>query len=231
MSDVLLSADNLGKSYPLPKGELRVFEGLDFALERGDLAAIMGASGVGKTTLLNLLGALDRPSEGRVVLDGEDLFAGSERRIAAVRNKKIGFVFQFYHLLPEFSALENVSFPLMIQGIGRGEAFARARLVLKEVGLEDKAGSRPSQLSGGEQQRVAIARALVNEPRLLLADEPTGNLDWKSGDLVLRMILDLHQSKGLSSIIVTHNEKIARYCHKLFLMEAGQLKLLSAPPS
>ncbi len=231
MNDILLKAENLGKSYPLPKGVLRVFEGLDFELKRGDLAAIMGASGVGKTTLLNLLGALDRPSEGRVTLDGGDLFAGTERVVAAVRNRKIGFVFQFFHLLPEFSALENVSFPLMIQGLGKKEAFDRARALLGDVALEEKADARPGRLSGGEQQRVAIARALVNEPQLLLADEPTGNLDWKSGEMILRLILDLHERKGLSSIIVTHNEKIARYCHKLYLMEAGELKLLSEPLS
>jgi ABC-type lipoprotein export system ATPase subunit len=231
MNDIVLKAENLGKTYPLPKGTLRVFEDLGFELERGELAAIMGASGVGKTTLLNLLGALDRPSEGRVILDGQDLFSGSERDIAAVRNRKIGFVFQFYHLLPEFSALENIGFPLMIQGHSRKDALARAHDILKEVSLDEKADSRPSQLSGGEQQRIAIARALVAEPRLLLADEPTGNLDWKSGEAVLRLILDLHAEKGLSSIIVTHNEKIARFCHKLYLMEAGQLKLLSGPPS
>ncbi|MGA2533110.1 MAG: ABC transporter ATP-binding protein [Candidatus Aminicenantales bacterium] len=231
MNDIVLKAENLGKSYPLPKGVLRVFEGLGLELKRGDLAAITGASGVGKTTLLNLLGALDRPSEGRVIIDGVDLFSRTEREVAAIRNRKIGFVFQFYHLLPEFSALENVSFPLMIQGLDRGEAFARAAAVLKEVALEEKADSRPRQLSGGEQQRVAIARALVSDPTLLLADEPTGNLDWKSGEMVLRLILDLHARKGLSSIIVTHNDKIARYCHKLYLMEAGELKLLSSTPS
>ena len=230
-SDIVIAAENLGKSYPLPKGALRVFESVRFELRKGDLAAIMGASGVGKTTLLNLLGGLDRPTEGRVILDGEDLFAKTEREVAVLRNRKIGFVFQFYHLLPEFTALENVAFPLMIQGLGRAAAFARARGILKDVSLEEKAGMRPSQLSGGEQQRVAIARALVNEPRLLLADEPTGNLDWKAGEMVLHLILDLHERKGLSSIIVTHNEKIARYCHKLYLMEAGELKLLSAPPS
>jgi ABC-type lipoprotein export system ATPase subunit len=231
MNNIVLEARNLGKSYPLPKGSFRVFEGLDFALRRGDLVAIMGASGVGKTTLLNLLGGLDRPTDGRVILDGEDVFDKTEQEIAAIRNRKIGFVFQFYHLLPEFTALENVSFPLMIQGLGRGEAFDRAAAVLKEVSLGEKAGSRPSQLSGGEQQRVAVARALVNEPRLLLADEPTGNLDWKSGEMVLRLILDLHDRRNLSSVIVTHNEKIARYCHKLYLMEAGELKLLPQPQS
>ena len=231
MSDRVLVASGLGKTYPLPKGELRVFEGLDFELGRGELAAIMGASGVGKTTLLNLLGGLDRPTEGRITLDGENLFAGTDREVAAVRNRKIGFVFQVYHLLPEFTALENVSLPLMIGGAPRREAFRRAAALLQEVGLEDKAASRPGQLSGGEQQRVAIARSLVGGPCLLLADEPTGNLDWKTGERVLRLVLDLHERKGLSSILVTHNEKIARYCHKVYMMEAGTMKLLDGLPS
>ncbi len=229
MSDRVLVAEGLGKSYPLPKGDLCVFEGLDFALGRGELAAVMGASGVGKTTLLNLLGGLDRPTAGRVWLDGEDLFAGGDRQVAAVRNRKIGFVFQVYHLLPEFTALENVAFPLMIGGAARREAFGRAADMLRAVGLADKTGSRPGQLSGGEQQRVAIARALVNGPSLLLADEPTGNLDWKTGEHVLRLILDLHEKRGLSSILVTHNERIARFCHRVYLMEAGRMKP-SAPP-
>jgi ABC-type lipoprotein export system ATPase subunit len=231
MSDRVLVAEGLRKTYPLPKGDLQVFEGLDFELGRGELAAIMGVSGVGKTTLLNLLGGLDRPTEGRVFLDGEDLFAGTDREVASVRNRKIGFVFQVYHLLPEFTALENVSFPLMIGGVPKKEAFGRAHAMLREVGLEDKAHSRPSQLSGGEQQRVAIARALVNGPSLLLADEPTGNLDGRTGERVLRLILDLHERKGLSSILVTHNEKIARYCHRVYMMEAGTMKLLTSLPS
>ena len=145
MSDRVLVAESLGKTYPLPKGDLRVFEGLDFELGRGELAAIMGASGVGKTTLLNLLGGLDRPSEGRVLVDGEELFAGADREVAAVRNRKIGFVFQVYHLLPEFTSLENVGFPLMIGGVPKKEAFHRALGMLLEVGLEDKAHSRPRQ--------------------------------------------------------------------------------------
>jgi lipoprotein-releasing system ATP-binding protein len=231
MSDRVLVAEGLGKTYPLPKGDLRVFEGLDFELRRGELAAVMGASGVGKTTLLNLLGGLDRPTEGRVLLDGEDMFGGTDRDVASVRNRKIGFVFQVYHLLPEFTALENVSFPLMIGGLPKKQAFLRAAQLLREVGLEDKTHSRPSQLSGGEQQRVAIARSLVNGPSLLLADEPTGNLDWKTGERVLRLVLDLHESKGLSSILVTHNEKIARFCHKVYMMEAGTMKLLASLPS
>ena len=229
MSEPVLVATGLGKTYPLPKGDLRVFEGLDFALGRGELVAVMGASGVGKTTLLNLLGGLDRPTEGRVLLDGQDLFAGSDRDVAAARNRKIGFVFQVYHLLPEFTALENVSFPLLIAGEAKRAAFDRALDMLREVGLEDKAASRPSQLSGGEQQRVAIARALVGAPRLLLADEPTGNLDWRTGERVLRLVLDLHEKKGLSSILVTHNDKIARYCDRVYEMAAGAMKLSASP--
>jgi len=221
----LIQAVNLGKEYPLPKGVLRVFGGLNFTVESGDIAAIMGASGVGKTTLLNLLGALDRPTEGTVFLDGEDLFSGDEKRLARIRNRKVGFVFQFFHLLPEFTTLENVSLPLMIAGRSREDAEIRGLDMLREVSLEDKASCRPAQLSGGEQQRVAMARALINEPKLLLADEPTGNLDWKSGEHILRLLLDLHERRGLSSIIVTHNEKVARFCRKTYIMERGELKL------
>ena len=231
MSELVLVAENLGKTYPLPKGALRVFEGLGFGLERGELAAVMGASGVGKTTLLNLLGGLDRPTDGRVLLDGEDLFARTDREVAAVRNRKIGFVFQVFHLLPEFSAVENVGIPLMIGGVPKKEAFRRAQAMLRDVSLEDKADSRPGQLSGGEQQRVAIARALVVGPSVLLADEPTGNLDWKTGEMVLRLILDLHRKRGLSSVLVTHNDRIARLCDKVYMMEAGELKRLPSVPS
>jgi len=230
MSEPLLVVENLGKHYPLPKGVLRVFEGLSFELEKGAIVAVMGISGVGKTTFLNLIGALDRPTEGRILLDGEDLSARSERELAAIRNRKIGFVFQFYHLLPEFTALENIAIPLMIRGRDKTAALEKARDTIQEVGLAEKADQRPSRLSGGEQQRVAIARALVAEPSLLLADEPTGNLDWKTGDAILRLILDLHERKGLSSIIVTHNDRIARTCHRTYLMEAGELKRLPGPP-
>jgi len=225
MSDIL-RAVNLGKEYPLPKGVLQIFKGLDFTLEAGDIVAIMGVSGVGKTTFLNLLGALDRPTEGRVFLDGENLFT-REEQLARIRNRKIGFVFQFFHLLPEFTALENVSLPLMIGGRHKSEALAKGLDMLREVRLEDKADCRPAQLSGGEQQRIAIARALVNEPKLLLADEPTGNLDWKTGEHIMHLLLDLHRKKGLSSILVTHNDKVAQFCRKLYVMERGELKLLA----
>jgi lipoprotein-releasing system ATP-binding protein len=221
----LVSARSVGKVYPLSEGELRIFQGLDFDLARGELVAVMGASGVGKTTFLNLLGALDKPSEGTILLEGEDVNAKSDREKSRLRNAKIGFVFQSFHLLPEFSAAENVLLPLLIAGLDRPEADRRAARVLDEVFLSDRAGQKPGLLSGGEQQRVAIARALVNEPKLLLADEPTGNLDWKTGEAIMRLIRDLHERKGLASIIVTHNEKIARTCDKLYIMENYQLKL------
>lgn len=228
MNDVLI-AQGLCKEYPLPDGTLTVFEGLDFSLVKGELVAIMGVSGVGKTTLLNLFGALDKPTEGKVYIDGEDVFAKNEKELAEARNRSIGFIFQFYHLLPEFTAAENVSFPLLIRGVDKKEAFRRAIDKLGEVSLADKAALRPAQLSGGEQQRIAIARALLNEPKILLADEPTGNLDWKTGLKILELVKDLHQRKGLSSILVTHNEKVAQFCQKAYLMENGQLKLLPFP--
>ncbi len=224
----LLKTLNLGKEYPLPKGVLRVFAGINFELFEGDLVAIMGVSGVGKTTFLNLLGALDKPTEGKILFEGNDLlFHRSKKELAEIRNRKIGFIFQFYHLLPEFTALENIALPLLIRGTVRKEAERKAHEILKEVSLEEKAHIRPAQLSGGEQQRVAIARALVNEPKLLLADEPTGNMDWKTGQMILALIQDLHKKKGLSSIVVTHNEKVAQFCNKVYLMEGRELKLLS----
>jgi lipoprotein-releasing system ATP-binding protein len=228
MNDVLV-AQSLGKEYPLPDGTLCVFEDLDFSLAKGELIAIMGVSGVGKTTLLNLFGALDRPNKGKVFIDSEDVFSKNEKDLAEIRNRHIGFIFQFYHLLPEFTAAENVSFPLLIRGVDKKEAYAKAIVKLDEVSLTDKAALRPAQLSGGEQQRIAIARALVNEPNILLADEPTGNLDWKTGLKILDLIQDLHQRKSLSSILVTHNEKVARFCQKAYLMEKGKLKLLPSP--
>lgn len=221
----IIEAKNLCKEYPLPKGILCVFRELNFKLQQGELVAVMGVSGVGKTTLLNLLGALDIPSAGQVLLEDEDLFGKTDRELAEIRNKKIGFVFQFYHLLPEFTALENVCFPLLIKGLDKREAMKRAFDRLEDVNLGEKAQVKPSQLSGGEQQRIAIARALINEPKVLLADEPTGNLDWKTGEKILTIIREVHKTQDLSSIIVTHNEKVAQFCDRIYLMEDGQMKL------
>lgn len=224
----ILETKDLAKEYPLPKGTLCVFDNLAFQLEKGKIAAVMGVSGVGKTTFLNLVAGLDRPTRGAVYLEGEDIFRLSKRDRAKMRNKNIGFIFQFYHLLPEFTALENVAFPLLIGGVEKKQAFEKASGLLQEVFLQEKADLRPSKLSGGEQQRVAIARSLINEPKLLLADEPTGNLDWKTGQNILELIRSLHTQKGLSSIIVTHNEKVSDFCDSVFLMERGRLKLLSS---
>jgi ABC-type lipoprotein export system ATPase subunit len=223
----ILKTEDLGKEYPMPKGTLCVFDKLNFELEKGKIVAIMGVSGVGKTTFLNLVAGLDTPTSGNVYLEGKDVFQVSKGERARIRNKKIGFIFQFYHLLPEFTALENVSFPLLIGGMEKKTAFEKAFELLQEVLLEEKADLRPGKLSGGEQQRVAIARSLINEPKLLLADEPTGNLDWKTGQSILELIRSLHTKKDLSSIVVTHNERVADFCDKVFLMESGQLKLLS----
>lgn len=225
----LLRVENLTKEYPLPDGVLRVFSDLNFTLESGRLVAIMGMSGVGKTTLLNLFGALDKPTKGKIFIDGEDLLSMTEYRKAKVRNEKIGFVFQFYHLLPEFTALENVILPLLIRGVDKNEAWEKGMVLLDEVSLIKKAPLWPRQLSGGEQQRIAIARSLVNEPKLLLADEPTGNLDWKTGGKILDLIKKLHQKKNLSSIIVTHNENVARFCDDTYIMEEGGMKRFSNP--
>jgi lipoprotein-releasing system ATP-binding protein len=225
----ILQTSDLGKEYPVPTGTLCVFDRLNFELEKGKIIAIMGVSGVGKTTFLNLVAGLDVPTSGHVYLEGEDIFLMSQKERAGIRNEKIGFIFQFYHLLPEFTASENVAFPLLIGGAEKKKAFSRASGILQEVFLEEKTDIRPGKLSGGEQQRIAIARALVNEPKLLLADEPTGNLDWKTGQNILELIRSLHIKKDLSSIIVTHNEKVADFCDSVYLMEGGQLKLLSHP--
>ena len=219
----ILKVEGLCKDYPLPKGNLRVFEDLNLELAAGDLVAVMGVSGVGKTTLLNLLGLLDSPTAGHILLDGEDIAVKSEVEKAGIRNHKISFVFQFYHLLPEFTALENVSIPLLIRGFKRRDAQQAAREMLEEVSLRDKEMMRPGLLSGGEQQRVAIARALVSSPKLLLADEPTGNLDWRTGEKILELIQNLHEKRGLSSVVVTHNDKVAESCHRTYLMESGRL--------
>ncbi len=219
----IIETKDLTKFYPTPYGYLKVFENINFSVLKGDFVGIMGVSGAGKTTLLNLLGALDRPTKGKVFLEGEDIFSKNEAGLAEIRNKKIGFVFQFYHLLPEFTALENVIIPLLIRKVSFDKAREKAVMLLKEVGLEVKMNIKPNRLSAGEQQRVAIARSLVTEPILLLADEPTGNLDWKTGEGIIKLIKNLHKEKGLTSIVVTHNERIAEHCDKVFLLEKGKL--------
>jgi lipoprotein-releasing system ATP-binding protein len=182
---------------------------VDLTFSQGEKAAIVGASGVGKTTLLHILGTLDRPSMGKVFYEGKDIFTLNEKDLSLFRNREIGFVFQFHHLLPEFTALENTMMPCLIQGIPKKKAESRAETILTLVGLKERLSHKPGELSGGEQQRVAVARALVLEPKVLLADEPTGNLDTKTGESVFDLLQELNRIKGVTLIVVTHNLKLA----------------------
>lgn len=205
----LLEIRGLSKTYGSGSNQIEVLSGIDLDLQSGTTTALVGASGAGKSTLLHLLGALDRPTSGTVCFRGEDIFKKNDRQLAAFRNRSIGFVFQFHHLLPEFTALENVMMPALIARTPRQKARELAVSLLEDVGLSERMTHRPGELSGGEQQRVAIARALTLEPELLLADEPTGNLDMKTSDSIHAMLTELQIRKGLTLVIVTHNERLA----------------------
>ncbi len=220
----LLEVRDLRKSYTRGSNRVEVLNGIDLVLESGTTTALVGASGAGKSTLLHLLGALDRPSEGKVLFRGEDIFRKSDRELATFRNQSIGFVFQFHHLLPEFSALENVMIPALIARIPRKDAIARAEELLDDVGLTHRLAHRPGELSGGEQQRVAIARALVMSPELLLADEPTGNLDMKTSDAIHALLDKLQLKRGLSLVVVTHNERLAAAMGRTVHLIDGRLE-------
>jgi lipoprotein-releasing system ATP-binding protein len=205
----LIQVQQLFKSYGNGTKRVEVLKGVDLTFSQGEKAAIVGASGVGKTTLLHILGTLDRPSNGKVLYEEKDIFGLNERDLSFFRNRQIGFVFQFHHLLPEFNAVENTMIPCLIQGIPKKEATSRAEAVLSLVGLKERLSHKPGELSGGEQQRVAVARALVLEPKVLLADEPTGNLDTKTGESVFDLLQELNRIKGVTLIVVTHNLKLA----------------------
>ena len=205
----LIQVQQLLKSYGNGTKRVEVLKGVDLNFSQGERAAIVGASGVGKTTLLHVLGTLDRPTGGKVFYEGKDIYALNEKELALFRNREIGFVFQLHHLLPEFSALENTMMPCLIQGIPKKESAAQAEAILTLVGLKERLSHKPGELSGGEQQRVAVARALVLEPKVLLADEPTGNLDTKTGESVFDLLQQLNQIKGITLIVVTHNLKLA----------------------
>jgi lipoprotein-releasing system ATP-binding protein len=209
MSDLLLEVVDLCKSYRAGERSVDVLSGISLNIREGEIIALLGASGAGKSTLMHIIGALDRPTSGTVRYRGDDLFRKSEGELATFRNSAIGFVFQFHHLLSEFSALENVMMPALINGLSRGEAQGRAADLLREVGLEHRLSHKPGELSGGEQQRVAVARALVMGPKLLLADEPTGNLDMKTSESIHQLFSELHDRRGLTVLVVTHNEKLA----------------------
>jgi lipoprotein-releasing system ATP-binding protein len=227
----LIRIEGLKKTYRTARGELNLFEGLNLTVNTGEMVAIVGQSGAGKSTLLHILGALDTPSAGTVYCASTNVATLSAREAAAFRNREIGYVWQFHYLLPEFTAQENVALPLLARGMRKQEAMALAANWLKQVDLEDRGSHRPGELSGGEQQRVALARALVNNPKLLLADEPTGDLDEITAGRVFDLIERLHASHGLTSVLVTHNMDLAARCSRALRLESGTLTTLAAAPT
>ncbi len=212
-----IQASDIHKSF----GALEVLRGVDLSVAKGELVAIMGASGAGKTTLLEILGTLSRPSSGSLLIEGTDVTSLGDRELAAFRGRRIGFVFQAHHLLPEFTALENVMIPALIAGRSTSQARSRATELLTRLGLGDRLGHKPSELSGGEQQRTAIARALINEPAVLLADEPTGNLDSVTKEEIHSLLLELRRELGQTIVIVTHDPALAGICDRTLVMRDG----------
>ena len=219
-----VEARGLNKSYLVATTRLHVLRDLDLAVDQGEMVAIVGASGVGKSTLLHVLGGLDRPDSGEVRVGDVDVSRVSDGEIVAFRNRHVGFVFQFHHLLPEFTALENAEMPLRIARMKASDARPRAQALLGRVGLAERLDHRPGMLSGGEQQRVAVARALVMEPSLLLADEPTGDLDETTADSLHALLREMHAEFGLTAIIATHNPRLAQQCDRILRLEGGQLR-------
>jgi lipoprotein-releasing system ATP-binding protein len=223
MSEPFLVTRGLHKSYPVAGQRLHVIRDLEIEVARGEMVAIVGASGVGKSTLLHVLGGLDRADRGEVRLGEVDLAHITDDALVAFRNRHVGFVFQFHHLLPEFTALENVEMPLRIARLPGGEVRAQAAALLARVGLAERLGHRPGMLSGGEQQRVAVARALVQHPALLLADEPTGDLDEATADALHALLREMHAEFNLTAVIATHNPRLAQQCDRILRLEGGRL--------
>jgi lipoprotein-releasing system ATP-binding protein len=222
----MIEARNIHKVYTAAGKELEVLKGVDLVIKKASLTALVGPSGAGKSTLLHILGGLDEPSSGSVNLFGHDLYTLSDNALSELRNKKIGFVFQFYHLLAEFTVLENVYMPALIAAGPSGrvpELRRRALGLLENVGLSPRTGHFPSELSGGEQQRVALARALMNRPELLLCDEPTGNLDSATGESIIALLQGIQRESGMTVILVTHNKELAGIAHKIFYLKDGLL--------
>ena len=226
----LVQVRSLGKSYRTAHGSVELFRDLSLDVPTGELLAIVGESGAGKSTLLHILAALDTPTAGRVTIDGVDVTSLGAAGQATFRNRTVGYVWQFHYLLPEFTALENIAMPLLAGGTPRGEALRRATRWLHEVGLEGRAQHRSGELSGGEQQRVSLARALVTEPRLLLADEPTGDLDSRTAETIFALLLRLHATHGLTSVMVTHHLGLAGRCARALVLQDGRLEPLGGTP-
>ena len=219
----MIEIQNLCKNFTTTGGEIRVLRNLNLKVASGERIAVVGRSGAGKTTLMHVLGGIDRPSSGQVLFDGNDVFSLQGSRLDEFRNRSIGFIFQFHQLLPEFTALVNVMMPLLIGRLDRKQSAEQATALLREVGLGERLDHKPGALSGGEQQRVAIARALIRQPRLLLADEPTGNLDSRTSDEIMDLLDRLHRTRGLTMIIVTHNASLASCLDRTLRIEDGLL--------
>ncbi len=219
----LIQVEGLDKSFRNSGAEIKILKNVDFEMAAGETAAVVGPSGIGKSTLLHILGTLDRPDRGKILFNGQDVFALDHIRLAAFRNESIGFVFQFHHLLPEFSAIENAMMPAYIQGIIRLKAYRMAEEILVRVGLKDRLHHAVTKLSGGEQQRVALARALVLNPLVLLADEPTGNLDRKNAEQVHELLMALNQEYGMTLVVITHNMALASYMSRRVTISEGRL--------
>ncbi|MHC1571734.1 MAG: ABC transporter ATP-binding protein [Methanosarcinales archaeon] len=220
---IILKIENLFKSYSLERLEVPVLHDINLTVDAGEFAAIMGPSGSGKSTLMNLIGCLDRPTSGRILIGGEDVSMLSERDLARIRGERIGFVFQTFNLISRLTALKNVELPMVYQDIPRGARLKRAARLLEMLGLTDRADHKPSELSGGQRQRVAIARALANEPDILLADEPTGNLDSKTGEEIMQIFKELH-SEGRTIIMVTHDQGLAENCDRIIRLKDGRIE-------
>ena len=223
----MIRLENVIRTYQLGKTQVEALRGVDLQINQGEFVAIMGPSGSGKSTLMHLLGALDQPNGGIVFLNGQDIVQHSRNVLAELRGKKVGFVFQMFNLIPTLSALDNVEYPMMFQGVPRRERRTRAKRLLGLVGLEDRMRHKPSELSGGERQRVAIARALANDPEILLADEPTGNLDSKSGKQIMELLARLNEEHGMTLIVVTHDPAIAGYAQRTIHILDGQIQDLA----
>lgn len=223
MSAKLIEGKDIFKTYYVDSVETTVLKGVDVAIAPKGLVAIVGPSGAGKSTLVHVLSSLDPPTAGRVFFEGEDLYARNDKALARFRNETIGFVFQFHHLMPEFTALENAMMPLLIRGEGRSAARKKVLELLGSLGLKERADHRPTELSGGEQQRVAVARALITSPRILFADEPTGNLDVKNGEKLIELFLKLHREREMALVLVTHNPAIAAQFPVKIRMENGRI--------
>jgi ABC-type lipoprotein export system ATPase subunit len=222
-SEIFLGAHEVHKSYALNKRRLEVLRGVSLGVTRGEILALQGASGAGKSTLLHLLGGLDSPDRGTVILDGRAIERGGDNELCRLRNRTIGFIFQAYHLLPELDAVENVALAARMARTGAGQADRAARDLLGRVGLGDRLRHRPGELSGGEQQRVAIARSLVNDPRLILADEPTGNLDSRTGEAIMRLLCDLRAERDATLILATHDARVAAVAGRVVQLVDGRI--------